>query len=297
MKCRACKMDMPNGATVCPYCRTNQRKSTDLSCSGMLGALCCIIACLAMLAMCSRSDDEANSNTKKPSTTTVSTASPGPISESEQQALIDSLSNMTKVTYGKNFEITYENMFNYYSIRVWDEKITEASKTENNEEWEKIKEQAASFESRLNQQVKSVDQTAYATFAFSTAETDYESLLLISNGELLLDFGYKEPEETTAPEETPATTTYPKINGFLIGDREGTTYDGYCEVVGVVANATGYNCSYVQITIGFYNENDVKIDSGIDNILNLNAGETWQYEVTGFGDGITNFRIDDITWY
>ena len=247
--------------------------------------------------MCSRDDDDSNASSKKPITTTVSTTAPQPISENEQQALIDLLSNMTKATYGKNFEITYENMFNYYSIRVWDEKITEASKTENTEEWEKIKEQAASFENRLNQQVKGVDETAYASFTFSTAESDYECLLLISNGELLIDFGYKEPEETTVPEETPVTTSYPKMNGFLIGDKAGTTYDGYCDVVGVVANATGYNCSYVQITIGFYNDNNVKIDSGIDTILNLNAGETWQYEVTGFGDDITSFKIEDISWY
>lgn len=296
MKCRSCKMDIPNGATVCPYCRMGQKRAGDLSCSGMLGALCCVVACFFALSMCSR-EPEKDSNTNSPAPTTTAPIAENSLSESEQQSLIDSLANMIKSTYGKNFEVKYEDMFNYYSVRVWDDKITEASKSENTEEWEKIKEQAASFESRLNQQVKSVDETAYATFTFSTAETDYDGILLISNGELVFDFGYKEPEETTAPEETPVTTNYPKINGFLIGDREGTTYDGYCDVVGVVANATGYNCSYVQITVGFYNDNNVKIDSGIDNILNLNAGETWQYEVTGFGDGITSFKIDDITWY
>jgi hypothetical protein len=284
-------MDIPNGARVCPHCRTKQGTS------GCVTVAVIVIALFIIFPMSQgmKSASKKNEPDKPAVTTTAVTTKP--ITETEKQSLIDSITGMTKSTYGKNYEVTYDSTFNFYSVRVWDDKITEASKSEDTKEWDKIKEQAVSFESRLNQQVKSVDETAYASFSFSSAEKDYEGLLLISDGELLFDFGYKEPEETTAPEETPVTTTYPKINGFLIGDREGTTYDGYCEVVGVVANATGYNCSYVQITIGFYNENNVKVDSGIDNILNLSAGETWQYEVTGFGDGITNFIIDDITWY
>lgn len=105
---------------------------------------------------------------------------------------------------------------------------------------------------------------------------------------------------TTTPESSDTEGTekkLPTLNGFVIGERSGTNYDGYCEVIGVVGNGTGKDLSYVEITIGFYNKNGVKITSGIDNVLNLGAGETWQYDVLGFGDGISTYKIEDITYF
>lgn len=99
--------------------------------------------------------------------------------------------------------------------------------------------------------------------------------------------------ETTKSEET----KYPTMNGFVIGEKKGTSDEYGCRVVGVVANGTGKDCRYVQITIGFYSKNGAKIDSGIDNVLNLGAGESWQYEVYGLGSNISSFKIEDISWY
>lgn len=106
-----------------------------------------------------------------------------------------------------------------------------------------------------------------------------------------------ESTSTTPQSSTPPETKYPTINGFIIGDKKGTTDDFGCTVKGVVANATGKDCDYVQITIGFYDENDTKITSGIDNVLNLKSGESWKYTVYGLGSDITSFRVEEITWY
>ena len=105
-------------------------------------------------------------------------------------------------------------------------------------------------------------------------------------------------DTTTEPEMTqPETTKYPTMNGFVIGEKKGKSDEYGCRVVGVVANGTGKDCRYVQITIGFYSKNGAKIDSGIDNVLNLGAGESWQYEVYGLGSNISSFKIEDISWY
>lgn len=87
------------------------------------------------------------------------------------------------------------------------------------------------------------------------------------------------------------------MNGFLVGDSSGETNGDSCTVSGIVLNATGSECPYAEITIGFYGSGNIKISSGIDNILNLKNNEQWRYTVYGFGTGIKNYKIEGITWY
>lgn len=87
------------------------------------------------------------------------------------------------------------------------------------------------------------------------------------------------------------------LKGFLVRADGGSTEYGTCEANGIVMNLTGADCSYVQIDVGFYDKNGVKITSGLDNVLNLEKGGQWRFKAYGFGDGITNYKIEDISWY
>lgn len=106
------------------------------------------------------------------------------------------------------------------------------------------------------------------------------------------------PDETTAPSETTsAETEYPQMNGFVIFEKKGESDSYGCTVNGIVGNATGRDCSYVQITIGFYDENGIKVASGLDNILNLKSGDIWKFSAYGYGSGIKKYQIEEIYWY
>lgn len=87
------------------------------------------------------------------------------------------------------------------------------------------------------------------------------------------------------------------MNGFLVRSDGGTVENGVCEANGIVMNLTGVDCSYVEVDVGYYDKNGVKVTSGIDNVMNLKNGEQWRFKAYGFGDGITNYIIQDITWY
>lgn len=87
------------------------------------------------------------------------------------------------------------------------------------------------------------------------------------------------------------------MNGFLVRSDGGTVENSSCEANGIVMNLTGNDCSYVEVNVGYYDKNGVKITSGLDNVLNLKKGEQWRFKAYGFGDGITNFKIENITWY
>lgn len=113
------------------------------------------------------------------------------------------------------------------------------------------------------------------------------------------------PQQTTASTTTAGTTTGASqsetdrqvMNGFVIGDKQGEINDGMCRVIGVIGNGTGKDCEAVTITIGFYSESGVKVTSGVDTVLNLRAGESWQYEVLAMGSNIATYKIDDIEWF
>lgn len=87
------------------------------------------------------------------------------------------------------------------------------------------------------------------------------------------------------------------LNGFLVGESAGVTKNDTCTVEGYVLNVTGHDCQYAEITVGYFDSKNVKITSGIDNILNLKNNEQWKYKAFGFGSGIDSYKIESISWY
>ena len=139
-----------------------------------------------------------------------------------------------------------------------------------------------------------VAQTAKTTESVQTPQTTTAQQESISSA---VEQAPTTPSHETTASNAETSTTYQKYNGFIIGDKQGTNHGDYCEVIGVVKNVSGHNCSYVAVTIGFYNANGTKITTGLDNILNLNNNEQWQYTVLGFGSNIETFKIENIEWF
>jgi len=54
---------------------------------------------------------------------------------------------------------------------------------------------------------------------------------------------------------------------------------GNLMVVGTAKNNADERLSYVEIRVRFYDENNTLLDSSLDNINDLNAGQTWEFEV------------------
>ena len=62
---------------------------------------------------------------------------------------------------------------------------------------------------------------------------------------------------------------------------DGLGYD--CEIVGTLKNNTSRSYSYVSIEYSIYDEEGNIIDTAMDNINNLGAGETWKFTASTFG--------------
>lgn len=281
MKCRACKMDMPNGATVCPYCRTNQRKSTDLSCSGMLGALCCVIACFFALSMCSR-EPEKDSNTSPAAQTTTAAHS---LSFAEQDKLVESLQNIAKTTFGKNVSAFYDRAANCYSVRVWQESFSEFVKAEKPDEWEKAIEQAISVEKVLSQTVAENDPSAWLSFSYSSDKEGNNCLLTIHGGSVDYDARNPNPSEITSAETTTPPTEDSDViqlnEHFVLSELETEKTFLSSTITGIVTNVSDTDYSYVSISFALYDENGNKLEDAIDIVSGLKPGESWKFKAVG----------------
>ena len=71
MKCRKCKMDIPKGATICPYCRSKQ----GMGCGGLLGAAGFVFVVIGVVGAMSSSDKD-----KSEPNSIISTASENSVS-------------------------------------------------------------------------------------------------------------------------------------------------------------------------------------------------------------------------
>ena len=58
---------------------------------------------------------------------------------------------------------------------------------------------------------------------------------------------------------------------------------GIINVVGQAKNTGSKSLSYAEIRVKFYDANDGLLDSSIDNINDLGAGETWNFKVMYLG--------------
>ncbi len=64
---------------------------------------------------------------------------------------------------------------------------------------------------------------------------------------------------------------------------EYNEYLGYsAKVTGIVRNNTGKDYSYVQIEYAIYDANGNNLGTALDNINNLAAGDTWNFEANLF---------------
>jgi len=54
---------------------------------------------------------------------------------------------------------------------------------------------------------------------------------------------------------------------------------GQVTIEGTVKNTSGTTLSYAQIEARLYDTNGTRIGSGMDNVSNLRAGKSWQYEM------------------
>lgn len=292
MKCRSCKMDIPNGATVCPYCRMGQKRAGDLSCSGMLGALCCVVACFFALSMCSR-EPEKDSNTNSPAPTTTTAHL---LSFAEQDKLVETLQNITKTTFGKNVSVIYDHIANRYNVRVWRESFAEFVNAENPDEWEKAIEQAISAEKILNQTIAEKDPTASLTFSYSSDEEGNNCLLTIHGGSVDYDARNPNPPETTSAE----TTTPPTEDSDVIQLNEHFVLSGLetektflsSTITGIVTNVSDTDYSYVSISFALYDENGNKLEDAIDIVSGLKPGESWKFKAIGTTEA-TRMELSD----
>lgn len=72
------------------------------------------------------------------------------------------------------------------------------------------------------------------------------------------------------------------LDGFNLIDgydgTKGTLEYGYAEITGTVKNETGVSWNYVEIDFDIYNSADEKVGIAMDNILGLDANESWKFK-------------------
>lgn len=67
-------------------------------------------------------------------------------------------------------------------------------------------------------------------------------------------------------------------------------------VVGKIKNNTSHTYSYVQVEINLYN-GDALIGSTLDNVNNLEPGQTWEFKAIITDDNCTSYKIVDVTGF
>lgn len=70
---------------------------------------------------------------------------------------------------------------------------------------------------------------------------------------------------------------------------------GY-EVVGIVKNTTDKKINYAQITINAYDDKGNQVGNGLSNVTNLDPLGTWKFTTHLTGQGISSYKIVDISW-
>jgi hypothetical protein len=77
-----------------------------------------------------------------------------------------------------------------------------------------------------------------------------------------------------------AISNIPSSGDLVILEHHATTTEfGTYEVVGTAKNTGTSSMSYAEVDVKFYDAGGTLLDTWIDNINNLGAGETWSFEV------------------
>lgn len=88
-----------------------------------------------------------------------------------------------------------------------------------------------------------------------------------------------------------------KANFYIIRDDVERSGYGFGHIIGRIYN-NYQRVSYLSITFGIYNQNDVKIGTCMDNIAGLDLGQTWSYDAycSNLPDNLI-YKIEDVTYY
>lgn len=86
-------------------------------------------------------------------------------------------------------------------------------------------------------------------------------------------------EDTSSKLPATSTTTPSKPNLEVVEHHSCSTEYGTNAVCGTVQNNSSRNYGYAQVSVNFYDKNGNLIDSSLDNINNLGAGQKWKFQV------------------
>lgn len=240
MKCKKCKMDIPNGAKICPFCGSKQ----GIGCVGAIVVLALIGVFISIVANIGKGARMAQESAASSRSSSVSTSSAAP---KDPYADIKDLITPACGSVG----ISPSEIKNIKQL----------------DDWESGERYQFSF--------SGYNYTADLNEDGTLNNISIGTNVLYADGEVKIRY----------------------MNGFLVRDDGGTTDNNTCEVNGTVLNITGGDCSYVQVDVGYYDDNGVKITSGLDNVLNLKKGEQWRFKAYGIGSGIKRYKIEEISWY
>ncbi len=76
----------------------------------------------------------------------------------------------------------------------------------------------------------------------------------------------------------------------ILSHSMSTTEFGLLVIKGVAKNVSSSNLSYAEVRVKFYDAAGNLIDTSLDNINDLAAGETWSFEVMYFGMDTENVK-------
>ena len=68
-------------------------------------------------------------------------------------------------------------------------------------------------------------------------------------------------------------------------------------VCGRVKNNSSFNKSYVQVEINLYDRNGDLLDSTMDNINNLESGQTWSFKAMILDNRVLSYKIMDVSGF
>ncbi len=72
---------------------------------------------------------------------------------------------------------------------------------------------------------------------------------------------------------------------------------GYGRIVGLAFNRMDKAISYIQISFGLYNDSGSKVGTCLDNMTNLGAGESWQFDAYCSNWTGGTYKIENVTYW
>lgn len=72
---------------------------------------------------------------------------------------------------------------------------------------------------------------------------------------------------------------------------------GYGRIVGLAFNRMDKAINYIQISFGLYNNSGSKVGTCLDNMTNLGAGESWQFDAYCSNWTGGTYKIENVTYW